>query len=1616
MRGRRLWRLATPLTLLACSGDSAPPTAPPPPVIPVATSVIVSPASVGLASLGATARLTAEVRDQNGNPMPGQTVAWSSSADTVAAVDGTGLVTAVANGAATITATVASVSGTAAVTVAQVAVATRVVPDSLIFDALGDTASLTAVVADANGHVIAGAEVTWASADSLVASVVPADGGVLVTAVGAGRTSVTASAGEAEGGATVSVQQLADSISVAPVTLAFSAIGDTARASATVLDANGHLAEGAVTIWSSGDTAVATVDAGLVTATGPGTTTVTAASGQVAAALRVEVVQVAVKIVIEPESLIFTTIGDTATLSAKVLDANGHDVVDAVAAWSSADPSVASVDADGVVTAVALGTTLVSAASGPVSASAAIEVLSLSTDRAVLEFLYRVMGGPGWKDRTNWLTNTPLATWHGVGTDPDGRVDYLSLRENNLAGPIPKDIGSLDRLFILDLSGNRLHGGIPPTIGNLGQLRDLILGDNPLEGPLPAEMGRMTALRYLHLESTGLYGPIPQSFANLRLETFYFGATSICVPKSLEAWLAAIPSGADGANFCVPETADREVLVKLYHATGGRDWHSSRGWLVPTGINTWEGVEANEEGYVTGLSLEHNNLVGSIPAELGDLAHLEHLRLYGNRLTGSIPASLGGLSRLRDLSLSENRLDGPIPPELGDLSSLDTLFLSINRLSGTIPPELGKLTGLKVMAMFDNRLTGPLPSQFGKLVLLRELWLADNLIEGPLPRELGDMRSLEDLGLLRNRVTGPIPPELGKLASLRSLVLANNALDGAIPGELGNLAALEQLHLSRNRLSGSIPRELGNLSSIEVMWLFENELSGPIPPELGNLHTLQSLAIGDNALTGRIPPELGKLTALTDLQLGRGALSGPIPPELGDLPALVSLGLYSNDLSGPLPPELGNIRTLEGLSVVYNEGLTGLLPRTLMNLPSLSRVAFYSTGVCAQIDDEFQRWMQGLGDAAPSDCDVETVERFALADLHDRTAGSAWTSRGGWNGDGPLGSWHGVTTVDGRVRQLALPNNGLRGPLPVELANLTELEVLDLRGNDLAGELPTAFATMSELAEIRVPDNARLDGVLPFDLTRLNSVKVLHHSGTGLCASPSATFQSWYAGIGDTSGAICGNPDQVAVSLPIVYLTQSVQSPSRGVRLVADRDALLRVFVTGDQPRAFFEPTVRATFLRGGREVHRVTIERHGDRIATEADEGDLDLSYNAVIPAAHIAPGTEMVVEVDPDGVIPQAPGSVMRFPASGAEPLNVVEVPPMEVTVVPVLEAAEPDSSVFDWTRGLSADSPQMGLFRYAFPFSEITARARDSYVTSLDLTTSDGQWGLVLELEALRAAENGTGYYYGAASSVNGYVRGVARLAAWVSMGKAWDTELAHEIGHNLDLLHAPCGGALGTEPDFPYADGSIGVWGYDFRDGSVVSPERRRDIMGYCYERGWLSDYYFEKVIDYRERGEGEAASRAAAAGRSSDMLVLWGGVVDGDLRLEPAFPMHTAPRLPDEAGPYRIEGRDTDGRTAFSLDFEPGEDKFGNRYFFFTIPIESDWRESLEAITLTGPEGVVTVGATDRRRLAVVRDRASGRIRGILRDWDDGLPPALGRTDRLTVETTQDLGGAVRLRR
>ncbi|MXW17565.1 MAG: hypothetical protein F4Z83_08500, partial [Gemmatimonadetes bacterium] len=118
----------------------------------------------------------------------------------------------------------------------------------------------------------------------------------------------------------------------------------------------------------------------------------------------------------------------------------------------------------------------------------------------------------------------------------------------------------------------------------------------------------------------------------------------------------------------------------------------------------------------------------------------------------------------------------------------------------------------------------------------------------------------------------------------------------------------------------------------------------------------------------------------------------------------------------------------------------------------------------------------------------EDSERAALVALYEATEGPGWRFRGNWLSDEPVWRWHGVTVDDSlRVVQLRLSDNALRGSIPAELANLTALEVLSVRGNRLSGTIPPQLGDLSALTLLDLGDN-RLSGTIPAELGNLTNL------------------------------------------------------------------------------------------------------------------------------------------------------------------------------------------------------------------------------------------------------------------------------------------------------------------------------------------------------------------------------------------------------------------------------------------------------------------------------------------------------------------------------------------------
>lgn len=137
------------------------------------------------------------------------------------------------------------------------------------------------------------------------------------------------------------------------------------------------------------------------------------------------------------------------------------------------------------------------------------------SQRDVLNQLHDATSWARWHNRDNWGTDAPLDTWYGVTADSDGNVIGLALGGNSLAGPIPAELGKLDRLRTLDFAHNGLEGPIPPELGSLRNLEHADLSSNGLTGSVPAELGKLGNLRTLRLYDNRLSGPIPPELGSL---------------------------------------------------------------------------------------------------------------------------------------------------------------------------------------------------------------------------------------------------------------------------------------------------------------------------------------------------------------------------------------------------------------------------------------------------------------------------------------------------------------------------------------------------------------------------------------------------------------------------------------------------------------------------------------------------------------------------------------------------------------------------------------------------------------------------------------------------------------------------------------------------------------------------------------------------------------------------------------------------------------------------------------------------------------------------------------------------------------------------------------------
>jgi uncharacterized protein YjdB len=296
------------------------------------------------------------------------------------------MVKAVGLGSANISATVDGKTGLKTLSVTVVPIASiSFLPDTASVT-VGQAAALSVIVKDSVGNTVTGRQLAWTSSDTTKAKISTAG---IVAGLAAGTVDVTASAEGKSGSARIRILPIEANSTAASVSLSIPRaafrVGEFLQAAAFPLDSAGGVLTSKPITWSSSNGEVATVSSGgLVTGVGPGIATISATVDGKTGNLSVQVSLVPVSTVtVNPTSEAVSS-GGTVKMTVTLKDSAGKVLSGRTIAWNSSSPSVATVDSQGVVTGVLVGSTDIVATSEGKQGKALVTVNTLATPVATV--------------------------------------------------------------------------------------------------------------------------------------------------------------------------------------------------------------------------------------------------------------------------------------------------------------------------------------------------------------------------------------------------------------------------------------------------------------------------------------------------------------------------------------------------------------------------------------------------------------------------------------------------------------------------------------------------------------------------------------------------------------------------------------------------------------------------------------------------------------------------------------------------------------------------------------------------------------------------------------------------------------------------------------------------------------------------------------------------------------------------------------------------------------------------------------------------------------------------------------------------------------------------------
>jgi hypothetical protein len=474
---------------------------------------------------------------------------------------------------------------------------------------------------------------------------------------------------------------------------------------------------------------------------------------------------------------------------------------------------------------------------------------------------------------------------------------------------------------------------------------------------------------------------------------------------------------------------------------------------------------------------------------------------------------------------------------------------------------------------------------------------------------------------------------------------------------------------------------------------------------------------------------------------------------------------------------------------------------------------------------------------------------------------------------------------------------------------------------------------------------------------------------TGLTSSSEVTFPILagpdlsYNGGDDVFLAKVGASGSGPIDLGVnrIEILQSLTVKDANEVLISGKPTVLRAYVSLHGAASLEGVSGKLTrYINGAAQD---TLISGPITVPFRSEEAEYSSSLNFYLPSDWLVPGTEYVVEIDPDNIIPETNENNNRFPAAGSQKMNFVTTPVLEIVIVPVTYARPG----FPVTTPPTDDLTYLtSFFEEVFPVGNVVYSIRDiPFTFTGNLFYYEGWRDLLSDLTTIHEYEDPhqNKIYYGLVDGGGGDVAGIAWLnnpnsnkpkktaagstGSYPHMG---GQIFAHELGHIHGLFHTAT-----------YID----RWGYDSRNDALLAPYEHIDNMNgtmYNISKYWTNSQTFTNIyhsfswmnnwkIDWPYSLYLPTAIRgflpALSTGQIKASSIQLNGVITpgGQLEIEPVFTSLGVHIPSDKISQYHAVLLDNIGRQLVShpLDlipvaFDDGSEDYIGYAFRETLPL------------------------------------------------------------------------------